>query len=446
MPSKHRDPDLLWLIEHNARELDVACAAAAHLQRRGFTVRIVHMWQADLFHLSQRITPRLVALPYAYGTRRGFMENYLPQWRTAAFVNLAWEQFYEKAYQPLKHPEDPFVRCHVIHHAWSPYFRDYLLAGGVPPENIFLNGHPALALYQPPYNRAFPDRAALARQFHLDPARRWVFFPETYSWAFRDPKWFDTQHEWGVSRADIHASREFCAASLPIVLDWLRQLAQTAPVEIILRPRPTTSRADFQQLAGELPPNVHFNKEHSIREWILASDAVFSSHSTSLIEAATAGKPATMALPLPLPEPMRADWMARAPQVNTAPAFLAAALNEGSDPAGGTHPLASWAQAELLGNGDPIRGLADFLASLLSGAPRPPAIPPADLETLLPRGYAARRAWQALPPARRRYQQAWKAMARARKRSRRLAPEVAREDLPARAAARRTAQFRRLLG
>lgn len=372
-------PPILWFVEHVARELHAACAVRAILEREhGIGVAVLPYHRKLTGPEAAALAPKVVVVPYCYQAGDYGLVDHLPLWREAIWFNLSWEQLYYRAHLEAKRPQDAFARRHVIHHAWGPFFRRYLEESGVPAEHVFVNGHPACQLYEEPYRRVFLRRELLAGRHGLDGGRRWVFFPENYGWGFFSDLQLELKVRAGVPRADAVQMRAFCRDSLRTVLDWLRELAREGTVEVILRPRPATTLADFREAVrralGPLPPRLHLIKEASVREWILASDVVASSFSTSLIEAAVAGKPAYMAEPLPIPPPFDADWYRHAPRLRAREPFLAACLRSAGAP-GST--LGTWARDELLGRGDPIRGLADRLVTLCRpGALRPPPAGP----------------------------------------------------------------------
>src|SRR5574337_320619 len=179
------DIDILILYEHIDRELDVACAIACLLEtRHGLNVRIAQHPFGQLSADAQMLwlKPKLIVLPHCY--RSAVHAPYVLDWPEAIYFNMMWEQIFYRGTRTAKVPYGKFSVEHVIHHAWGDLTADYLRAAGVPPGNIFVNGHPAYALYGEPYRRFYISREALARRYDFDPARRWVFFPENYNWAF----------------------------------------------------------------------------------------------------------------------------------------------------------------------------------------------------------------------------------------------------------------------
>lgn len=363
--------DIVILYEKALRELDVACALKVMLEREGRSVAIVHQ-DHDYGEALTRYRPRVVVLPFCYQNRSNNI--YLLRWRDAIFVNLTWEQFFYRGNRKAKTPRGEFALNHVIHCAWSLDYLDLLSEIGVPSRHTFLSGNPALGLYREPYRYYFRDRAALAVTYNLDPARRWVFFPENYNWAFYEESMLRQMVADGQSAEEVAAMRDFASDSFGQAMEWCQRLVAETDVELILRPRPATvpevMRRRVETLIGPLSKRFHIFQEETVREWILASDLVVSSYSTSLIEAAVADQPILMLEPLPLPDSLAQDWHHLVPRARDYAQLRQAATSTAEKSA---EALASWAESRLVGTGDPLRALTGYLVSLCRGeALRPP--------------------------------------------------------------------------
>jgi surface carbohydrate biosynthesis protein len=375
-----REVDVVYLYEHAARELEVACAVLAHLRKKhSIHAEIIH-WPTGFPHAVTRIRPKVVILPFCYSERS--YEALLAYWREARFFNITWEQLFYPGNQKAKTPRGKFALNHVIHHAWSEFYADFLLKNGLAEKRIFLNGQPAYALYDTPYRAYFCSRTEIAERNHLDPSRRWIFFPENYNWAFYSEKTIRQFVESGQDLADINAMREYCERSLHEVIHWLADIACDNQFEVILRPRPSTSLNEFrlvvEKMLRQLPLRLHIIQQGSIREWILASDLVFSSHSTSLIEAAVAGKPAFMVEPYKIPAALKASWQELLTHVETQSQFLEICFSNHHTM---DERLAKWARKALMSHGDSISNLADFIVSLLGGKVDMPPPPSPEIAT-----------------------------------------------------------------
>ncbi len=106
--------------------------------------------------------------------------------------------------------------------------------------------------------------------------------------------------------------RAFCRESLAHVLRWCNDVGKNDELEIIFRPRPATNSQQmetfFRESVGTPAAHLHFSKVETVRDWIMASDVILSSYSTSLIESAIAGKPIYMLEPVPIPDSLYCDW------------------------------------------------------------------------------------------------------------------------------------------
>ncbi len=361
--------DVAFLYEYQARELDVASAVAMYLRQRKAVVEILQ-WPSEFARAITQGCPRLVILPYCYDDKN--YADLLPYWRSARFFNMSWEQLYYLGNRKAKTPRGAFTTQYVIHHAWSGEYASFLEASGIPKKNIFLNGQPAYTLYDEPYKLYFPSRAELARRYGLDAGRRWIFFPENYNWAFYSAATLESFRRNGQTGENIRVMREFCETSLREVLDWCASVVAGGEVEIILRPRPSTPLKDFINFVSrelkEIPMHLHILREESVREWILASDVVISSHSTTLIEAALADRPVCILEPQSIPLLLQVEWHNLLPHLRTKEEFLefCNSVSTVHDPR-----LAGWARRTMMSRGDAIQNLADFISGIIRNVPDP---------------------------------------------------------------------------
>lgn len=374
--------DVLYLYEYTDRELDVACAVRQLAEERhGLRIQIEQHPYGELLSDLTRFRPRLVALSHWSMPH----VPYLIDWPEAVYVNLMWEQLLYKGNFKAKMPRGEFPLNHMIHHAWSDLTASHLRRAGVPAEHIFINGNLTYILYDEPYRRYYDRRDNLARQYGLDQAKRWVFFPENYNWAFYNEAQLQTFVTDEQPLREIQSMRDFCLRSFEEVMRWCRAVAEGGSVEVIVRPRPGTPlkmfREAVQRVLGDLPPHLHIIKGESIREWIIASGIVVSSYSTSLVEAAVAGKPSCIIEPYPIPESIHMGWHDLMPHIRTQPEFesLCARPETYED-----DRLSRWARDTMLSRGDPIVSLADFMAQISRGETLRPPVPALEAMSMPP--------------------------------------------------------------
>lgn len=370
-----RKVDIVYLYEHAARELDVGCAIAAILkQKYGLSVEILQ-WPVGFLNNFYNLQPRLVVLPFCYSEKS--YPKLLAAWRKPIFFNMTWEQLFYPGNKTAKTPRGEFSVNHVIHHAWSELYASLLKQQGIPEKHIYLNGHPAYKLYDEPYREYFASRTDLAEKHGLNSECRWLFFPENYNWAFYTQTTIDQFIRNGQAPEDVHAMQEFCKKSLAETVSWCAEIARTNKVEVILRPRPSTSLTEFKeavlQIVPSIPDRLHIIKDESVRDWVLASDVVVSSYSTSLLEAAIAGKPVYILEPYPIPSSLKMQWHEYLPHIKTRQEFMKSCLENTQEKVGAI--LGKWTREQLMASEDAIGRLAEILSHLLDSEANVPSVP-----------------------------------------------------------------------
>lgn len=361
----NRSADIVLYVGHIARELDVSCALR-HLLRRDHGLELaIRSINFDPYATIAEHAPRVVAFPWFNEDQDVAIRKTRKYWRRALYANLAYEQVFQNINKEVKKPHGTFSRDQVFHHAWGEFYREYLLEFGVSDDRIRVNGNPSYGLYREPYRRYFDDRETVAEEHGLDPAKRWLFIPENYGAAFYPDAYIEQMVKWGAQREDALEYREFAQRSLRAMCEWLREVCEPARLEIVLRPRPYTRYEAFMEKVraaiGEPPPGLKVIQKGTVREWILASDWVMTSYSTSLIEAAVAERSIHMIVPEPIPEFVHNPWYDLVPKVATVNDLRAVVA---SDPTANEGPLREWATREMLPTGDPIANMANWLADL----------------------------------------------------------------------------------
>jgi surface carbohydrate biosynthesis protein len=408
----------LYCIEHVARELDIACAVRAIAQKKyGLNVH-VHVLSNELDPVFEHHRPRLVAVPYCT-SRQFFPRALLLRWPNLPILNLACEQLLSPGNRKYRLPRDEFARSQVLHVAAGEFFRRWLLESGVPPEHIVPAGSTTFQMYRDPYRRFYgTHRETLAARHGLDPNLPWVLFPENFGAAFFSKSHIRKRIRGGYARHELADYVDYAQRSFREIATWCGAAASTDHVEMIVRPRPAIARGVFARAfldaAGKGPRrHLHFIKDGNVQQWILASQLVVSSYSTTLLEAAVAGKPAFLIAPFPAPESAASDWHPFAPCVSDQDAFLqlvrraadesfavgrasssplsaspqAGSLRHGTEPTARPRSpehslqpdrLREWADRNLLSHGDAIENVARVIAEVCWGSRTVPvpSLPP----------------------------------------------------------------------
>ena len=362
--------DIIYFVEHVARELDIACAVKALLEiNTDVSLKIASIAHGleDVLDIYQ---PNVVALPYCVALHEAGLDNIVKRWPKAKYINLAYEQVLGKAQKNLNSPKDDFAREYVAHHAWGDFFAKYLHTNNVPKQHVVVNGNPSYSLYQYPYKKYYEDqRLELANKFGLDPDKRWVFIPENYGWAFFHDHMVRARIRRGFDPEQAYQYRDFSRQSLYKSTQWWLSASDIDSIELIIRPRPAIPTERFMETVIEMADNtlekVHFIKYGTVREWILASDMVISNFSTTLLEAAVAQKPIYMQAPIPFPEFLEADWYEMVEKITSSESFNAIVTQQRFTE--NWKGLESWVINSMISRGDAISGLVNMLVSVLDG-------------------------------------------------------------------------------
>ena len=378
MMKPKREVDVLILIEHAARELDIACALRwLGRARHGLSIEIASL-AYDVARTLDTYAPRIVATPFFYSAEDWGVRDYLSGIEGATWVNLAFEQMISELNRKVKLPHDPVSREAVVHLAAGDFYRDELHDACVTTENVKTIGSLACCQYTEPYRAYFAvDKRTIGAAHGLDPEKPWLFYPENFAAAFFSQQLIDEKVRQGFDREGLRRYCEYSRACFEETIPWCWQAAPAHDIELIVRPRPAHPGQAFREACekvagGPPPPNLHFIKEGGIREWIFASDVVVSTYSTALIEAVVAGKPTWLLQPIPMPDALSASFFSAVPKVATGEHFLKLAGSCSSQKM--ATELLEWARENLLSHGDALENAVQVFAEICHGVYETPTI------------------------------------------------------------------------
>jgi surface carbohydrate biosynthesis protein len=356
---------ILWLIEHIAREMDVACAVKTLVKSKsGIDIIIKHIY-LHANNSMRTLNPEMIVFPFFYKSSDLAIAEYIKRWPNAIYVNLAWEQIFYKANLKIKAPSDEITKNNVNHIVWGNFYKEFLIKNGVTEKNIFINGNPVYALYKKPYSSFFNSRKVLAVKYSLDPEKRWIFVPENYRWAFVADAKIKRLAKDANNENELYDLKSFCIKSLDLLWKSLNRFALENNVEIIFRPRPATQFIEMERFAlksvNKLCKNIRILKDETTRDWVMSSDVIMSSFSTTLIEAAVADKDIYMFEPINFPEGLKCSWYSYIPTLRSYRDF---GLLNAENIIPNSKKLKVWAEDEMYLNNDPFRSLSEIILQL----------------------------------------------------------------------------------
>jgi len=360
--------DILFFIEHRVREFDAAAAIKRHLEaRHGLSTIVAAVGQREEPAIANA-RPQMVVLPWARNAETwSVLRSIVNTYPRAVFFDMCWEQILLSHVVEAKAPKGRFAKERVLHHTWGSFRTEYLKQQGIPAERIFENGNPLYTLYLERYRGLYPVRAELAARHNLDPNKPWVLFPENYGWSFLSEAQIRKRFvRKGLSEERAFENRRFQIESRRAAFEWFSGI--NGPIEFILRPRPAITAAAYQaafESEGIVPgKSVRIIKDGPVREWIHAADLVMSSFSTTLLEAAIAGKPAFAVEPVPFVADIGdVEWVQQLDRVTSREAFEELLRDPRSVPP--TRRSANFARGIAHSCDDALIGAADIIKRIL---------------------------------------------------------------------------------
>ena len=378
MTTTTREIDVLILVEHVARELDIACAMRQlGRARHGLDIEVASL-VFDVEKTLRTYRPRVIASPYFYGCGDFGIRDFLGVHEDVTWVNLAFEQILFKLNRRPKRPSDAIARHKIIHLVAGDFWGSELIESGVPPEHVQGVGSLPCAQYVEPYRRYFEvAKDEMGRRHGLDPTKPWIFFPENFAAAFFSDKLIGEKIADGFDGDELRIYCNYARSSMEDTMPWCWEAARRLDIELIIRPRPAnpgqTFIAEAERIAGAPPPpNLHFIKGGGVREWILACELVASNNSTTLIEAAVAGTSVFLLVPSPRPDVIDAPFFDLLPPITSLAKFIDTIDGLRGRPI--PEEISSAARKNLLAYGDPFENVVDVFAAIGQGRRSAPAV------------------------------------------------------------------------
>jgi surface carbohydrate biosynthesis protein len=306
-----KEVDIIFFVEHKDREFESVKLIAEKLKGKGksslilsvyFHVHYLNLYKAKTFVFPYLINQNDWPVSFVY---RMYGDS-------AEYINMNWEQLLFPVNIEYKKPQDNFVKQKVKHIAWNNNFKDYLIKNGVSDENIKVTGNPANEVLYNLLDKKDEWRLKLVNEFSLDINKKWLFMPMNYAWAFSSDRLIQSKINKGYPEDKAWKHKKYSHKCLKKFIYFIEKLSKEYDYEIIIRPHPSITENDykkvFDETIGYIPKNIYLNKAHSIREWIVSSDIVGSSWSTSVWDAYNVGKSVFLFTPYKRPEWLDVWW------------------------------------------------------------------------------------------------------------------------------------------
>ncbi len=293
--------DFTIVYERKQRELENDTLLKIELESRGYTCEIVQYYEGDKFNIFNINPPKVILVPHLYGNANIYRT--LSRFGKANhIVNLQYEQVLSQKWEKLGHHNPKDEAQNALHLCWGEKTEERLKTAGVPLSNLKVLGAPHLDLLRKEYHKNSKSlRNELGSLFNLDKNKRWTLFLSSFTYAnISDSRLKMNEDSAGVK---LESFREIHTNSRDKLLDWFTEILEKDTKNIfIYRPHPDELNLDSVIQLEEQYSNFRIIRYSAVKDWITASDVIYSWYSTSVVEAHFLDKPYSILRPLVLSE------------------------------------------------------------------------------------------------------------------------------------------------
>jgi len=293
--------DFVFTFEHKARELDNLSLIALEMENRGYTTAIINL--KDVVEAKKKLyQARVGIIPAAYDNKSLFY-SFADSISVDKVVNMQWEQVFsvhqEEDLQSRRNIKD--IAKDVVHLSWGSRNRDRLVnVCGIDQDKVKITGHIAMDFLRPEFRDFYKNREDLLSEYQIPLDSQVCLFISSFTSTGA------LKHE--VDKAaktlgkKIYDRRLISIETQKMVLDWLeRYLQNNQNTVFVYRPHPAErDNPDLMRMEEELS-NFRVIRDYSVKQWIIAVDALYTWCSTSIVEAYFAEKNCHVLRPIPLP-------------------------------------------------------------------------------------------------------------------------------------------------
>ena len=300
-----RKYDFLLIYETKARELESICLLKYELERRGYSVAILETWWC-LRHYYRPIPAKVLVTLALYNDSLVYAAGRMSK-DYKVIVDLQWEQIFSNMEE--EKPEAPHhfhgMSQSMVHIAWGPFTVDKLVRiCGIPERNVVLTGHISMDFIKPRFCGYYMSREELFRKYHISNDSKVVLFISSFSYVGMPEKLLESDI-YQKNALPANDFRSISSLSQKKLLQWINEVLPRHPdCTFIYRPHPAEAdNAILRKMEKEVS-NFRVIYEHSIKQWILAADKIYSWYSTSVADAFFCGKAFEILRPIELPRDM----------------------------------------------------------------------------------------------------------------------------------------------
>ena len=291
--------DFLILYEHTVREYESDLLLKLELERRGYTVEIRQLLDPKYRRLFGKDKPEVLVASCMYDNEAINSHVYNNIGRCNKIVNLHWEQMLSDTQEEGDwfNMNGNAKRC--IQTCWGKRTAARLQAHGMEAKNTPVTGAVMMDFLRPEFKGYFKDKAALCREFGLDPAKQLHLYISSFGYASMSDEEGGRAFQNGghrFQRLCRHQPR-FDGRNAALV----RRLPGRPPGGgACLPPPPERVEQPGAGSAGQKAAQLPCDLCRFGQQWIVAADSISIWMSTAIAEVYMAGKSCHILRPAPI--------------------------------------------------------------------------------------------------------------------------------------------------
>lgn len=312
--------DFLILYEHRARELENVCLIKCELEIRGYSVDILNI--QDYNRLSYLFKgARVILTPALYDNTDFYYHVNTIVGKINKVVNLHWEQVLSDYWEELKFHNPREKATYASHICWGEASHTRLTTIGV--KNAVKTGPIHFDFLRPEFKEYYLSKSELLNIHGIDAQKKIVLYISSFTLASMDESSIaNSSKRLGTDMSDFHKSM---LESKKETLKWIEQLLESKLcLEFIYRPHPNELSDESLKALERKYSNFRVISDHSVKQWILTSDKIFTWISTSIAESFFAGKYCGILRPIPFNPKLEPVIYKGAEHINTLSQFIKA--------------------------------------------------------------------------------------------------------------------------
>ena len=291
--------DFLILYEHTVREYESDLLLKLELERRGYQVEIRQLLDPKHLRLFRKDKPEVLVASCMYDNEAINSHVYNNIGKCDKIVNLHWEQMLSDTQEEGDwfNMNGNAKKC--IQTCWGSRTAKRLQAHGMEEKNTPVTGAVMMDFLRPEFTGYFKDKAALCREFGLDPDKHLHLYISSFGYASMSDA--EVAELSKMAGTDFSGFARTNRLSMAETLAWFdRYLADHPEVELVYRRHPSEWNSPALEELARKRPNFHVIFADSVKQWIVAADSISIWMSTAVAEVYMAHKSCHILRPMPI--------------------------------------------------------------------------------------------------------------------------------------------------